>query len=236
MRIPRSIQLFEPQGLLHQFWRCHNKEFYLKRPEMKSLYLQSIKQALKTHNKDNSLKIHAYTCMTNHFHSLMNYLDGSPNLSNFFRQAHSLFGARYNRLHDRSGKVAEGRPKTSLIENIEHQMRVHFYIEANPIRAGLCSEKQLRGYKHSSYRFYAWGISDEFTEILTIPEWYLALGKTARERQSRYRTLFQEYLGKPMGREEFFAPLIGSSLWKLQIGQKIIILVKLGDEKEKPPG
>jgi REP element-mobilizing transposase RayT len=151
MRIPRSLQLFNSQGFVHQFWRCHNKEFYLGAAKIKSLYLNCIKRALKSHNKDGSLKIYAFTVMDNHFHNLMDYQSGSGKLSAFLRQAHSLFGATFNRWHKRSGKVAEGRPKTSLIENIEHLMRVHFYIEANPIRAARCTINQLRFYKHSSY-------------------------------------------------------------------------------------
>ncbi|MGE3975598.1 MAG: transposase [Bdellovibrionales bacterium] len=192
---------------------------------MKSLYLQSLKDALKTHNKESALEIHAYTCMDNHFHNLMNYLKESSKLSSFLRQAHALFGSRYNRIHKRSGKVAEGRPKTSLIENTDHQMRVHFYIEANPLRAGKCTEKQLRAYKYSSYRFYAYGIEDEFTDILTIPDWYIALGSTPQERQAKYRNLFQEYL-KDTNFTNFFAPFIGSPIWVLKTQQTVIEQVK----------
>lgn len=235
MRIPRSIQLFSTSGLIHQFWRCHNKEFYLQSAAMKSLYLRSLKDALKTHNKDNSLKIQAFTVMDNHFHNLMDFSDGSKKLSDFFRQAHSLFGVRYNKRHQRSGKVAEGRPKTSLIENVEHQMRVHFYIEANPIRAGKFTEKQLRAYKYSSYRYYAFGIKDEFSEILTIPEWYKELGSTLLQRQHRYRTLFLQYLYKTMNTSEFFAPFIGSNLWVFKIRLKVVTLMKSHKKGTDPP-
>lgn len=164
--------------------------------------------------------------MDNHFHSLMNYTQESSKLSNFLRQAHSLFGARYNKIHNRSGKVAEGRPKTSLIENDEHQIRVHFYIEANPIRSGKCTELQLRAYKYSSYRFYAYGIKDEFSGTLTIPNWYLALGITAKERQAKYRTLFNKYLDKNREYPEFFSSFIGSPIWQINTRQFVIQLVK----------
>lgn len=222
MRLARSLQLHSLDGVVHQFWRCHNREHYLKAPKIKALYFQTIKEALKSHNKEESLRIQAYTCMDNHFHNLIHYRQGSPKLSAFLRQSHSLFGARYNRRYNRSGKVAESRPKTSLIENTEHVMRVHFYIEANPIRAGKSTLKQLRSYKYSSYRFYAYGIKDEFTLILTVPDWYLELGSSPRERQHRYRSLFLEYLGKALDRTEFFAPFIGSALWRLRSVQTVI--------------
>lgn len=236
MRLPRSIQLHQHSGFVHQFWRCHNREYYLKLPSMKILYLQAVKESLKTHNKKNSLKIYAYTCMDNHFHNLLHYNQGSPELSAFLRQSHSLFGIRYNRRHRRSGKVAEGRPKTSLIENVEHLIRVHFYIEANPLRSGKCNLKQLRHYQYSSYRFYAYGVRDEFTELLTVPEWYWALGETERQRQHRYRSLFREYLGKALDRSEFFSPFIGNTLWRLRSLQKVIQILELAAQVKKVPG
>lgn len=235
MRIPRSLQLFNSQGFVHQFWRCHNKEFYLGAAKIKSLYLNCIKRALKSHNKDGSLKIYAFTVMDNHFHNLMDYQSGSEKLSAFLRQAHSLFGATFNRWHKRSGKVAEGRPKTSLIENIEHLMRVHFYIEANPIRAARCTINQLRFYKHSSYRFYAYGIQDEFTEILSVPEWYKQLGKTRFQRQHRYRALFQEYLSSLQQGLKILAPFIGTQSWEIESLTNLKERISLGIDSALVP-
>ncbi len=169
----------------------------------------------------------AYTVMDNHFHNLMAFADGSSCLSNFLRQAHSLFGSAYNKLHKRFGKVAEGRPKTSLIENVEHLMRVHFYIEANPVRAGRCTLKQLHFYKFSSYRFYAYGIKDEFSELLTPPDWYQALGPTARLRQARYRSLFRDYLDQAESGIKLLATFIGSTQWVETSRQMASQMVKM---------
>lgn len=157
-----------------------------------------------------NVKVQAYCVMSNHFHSLISYKETSKNLSDFARCAHGAFGYKYNKLHDRSGKVAESRFKSSLIENTEHTMRVHFYIEANPIRAGLATLETLYKYKFCSYRFYAFGIADEFSKYLQIPEWYLELGKTPHERQKRYRKLFAAYLGEEM-RTRSLAPVILSN-------------------------
>ncbi len=234
MRIPRSLQLYESQGWVHQYWRCHNRENYLQTDLMKSLYLTCVKEALNSHAKDGCVKIHAYACMDNHFHNVSSFDQGSRKFSDFLRQAHALFGARYNRIHKRSGKVAEGRPKTPLIENSEHQMRVHFYVEANPIRAGKYIERKLKFNKYSSYRFYAYGIKDEFTKLLTTPEWYMELGTTERERQHKYRTLFLKYLEQTQDRTEFFQPFIGSQLWKMRRISKIIYA--LATKNDLKPG
>lgn len=173
------------------------------------------KEALEKGNTKDFIQINAYCLMDNHSHELNHYLESSIYLSDYMRRSHSQFGRVFNDLNNRSGKVAESRPKTPLIEDWEHLMRVHFYIEANPVRAGKIPLEKLKNYKYCSYRYYAYGIEDEYTKMLTPPEWYLALGKTARERQKKYRKLFAAYLREqgliaPPG---FSKDFIGSPFW-----------------------
>jgi putative transposase len=132
--------------------------------------------------------------MNNHGHQILAYRKSLTALSNFMRVAHGMFGQRYNRIHKRTGKVANERPRTSLIQSDAHAMRAHFYVEANPIRANICKAENLKLHKFSSYRFYAFGIVDEQTRMLTPPSWYLKLGTIPEERQARYRSLFYAYL------------------------------------------
>lgn len=237
MRIPRSIQLFEGCGVVHQFWRCHNKEFYLTTPKIKTLYMNSIIEAFSSHNKTDQVSIQAYAVMDNHFHSLMTYQNGSSNLSVVLRQAHSIFGARYNRIHSRSGKVAEGRPKTSVVGDEEHQMRVHFYIESNPIRAGKMNLKQLCWCKYSTYRFYAYGIRDEFSKLVSIPQWYMNLGANRMERQARYRGLFLKYLRDTKARLNLFSFFIGNRAWREKAMNmvQLLLIKKVEPSAEVPP-
>ncbi len=108
------------------------------------------------------------------------------------RNAHSRYGAWYNRKHGREGKVAYDRPKTLEIEDHESHMRVMFYGDCNPVRVGLV--KHPTEYRHSSCRFYAFGEKSKQTEQLDPPAWYIALGRTPRERQRRYRQLLDAYL------------------------------------------
>lgn len=231
MRIPRSLQLAEPNGFVHKFWRCHNREHYLSSDSIKELYLNCAKEALEKDSIHEHIKIHAYCAMDNHFHKIIQFLDSSAWLSSFMRRSHSQFGRLYNNIKNRSGKVAEGRPKTPLIQNYDHLIEVHFYVEANPVRARKMTVENLKHYRYSSYRFYAFGIRDKFTELLTIPEWYLALGKTSRDRQRKHRKLFYAYL-KEKGINQlngFLDYFIGSQLWILD--QRNRVQVKMIDAK-----
>jgi hypothetical protein len=94
-------------------------------------------------------------------------------------------------------------------------MLLHFYIEANPIRAKFRTLENLKTYTYSSYGFYAYGIRTQFTYRLTIPAWYTNLGKTARERQRKYRKLFRAYLKESTRKEQgfFMNRAIGEASW-----------------------
>lgn len=200
---------------MHLYWRCHNREFYLKDHNVKDLYMKCIKDGLEYKDQGENCLVHAFCAMGNHFHLSVTYKNGSKSLSNFMRYTHGIFGARYNRKNDRSGKVAEGRPKTPRVQDDYHAMRLQFYIEANPIRAGFCTIDNLKDYIYSSFGFYAYGIRNEFTYLLTIPEWYRRLGKNYQERQKKYRKLFHKYLEKetPAITSHFLTKAIGDELW-----------------------
>lgn len=194
MRLSRTIQLTPEAATVHMYWRCHNKEYYLNTIKNKNLYMSCIFETMNRRQYNENVKIYSYCVMGNHYHQSTAYYGGSHNLSSYMRAAHSLFGIRYNKSCLRSGKVAESRPKTTLIQDCDHEMRMHFYVEANPIRANICKIENLRFYKYCSYKFYAFGIRDEYTCLLTEPSWYKELGSTPKERQKKYRLLFREYL------------------------------------------
>jgi putative transposase len=193
MRIPRKLILHQPGGLVHKFWRAHNREFLLRDPEVKALYLSSMKRALEHRSVNGAVKLHSFCMMSNHDHTLVHYQSTSDDLSTFMRVGHSIFGQAYNRTHDRQGPVAYERPKTLLVQpDLTNEMRVHFYIESNPLRAGMLMNLKL--YKFSSFAYYAWGRTSEYTTLLTVPRWYAELGATPEARQAKYRSLFDEYL------------------------------------------
>jgi len=198
-------------------WKCHNGERLLESPESKRLYLKNVNFGLEHESTDESLKLHCFSVMDNHTHQQMSYENGSKTLSDFMRLAHSRFGGEYNRQTKRTGAVLNDRPKTCLIGDSTYEMRVQLYIEANPIRAGMAKPETLRFIPWNSYRFYAYGIVDEYTKHLTPSPWYQALGKTQKERQAAYRQLFQEYVEqyvKPW--RKFVSRFIGTDAWVLE--------------------
>ena len=214
MRVSRFSVLSKPTGIVHLFWRCHNREYLLDRPDAKKLFFQSLIFGLGHRGSDSSVKLHAFCLMGNHVHKQMSFRNGAIKLSHFMRVANGRFGQLFNKKFERSGKVANERPKTPLIGDTESQMRVHFYIEANPIRANKRTFENLRFDLWNSYRYYAHGEVDEVTKHLTPPEWYLALGSSSKERQRSYRKLFLDYLERSLrSGAKFLKRFIGTALW-----------------------
>jgi putative transposase len=216
MRTPRHLLLPQTGGLVHKFWRAHNRSYLLEKNCVKETYLKNTFYALEHRSIQGQVKLHAFCVMSNHVHECLSYQERSTTLSHFMRIAHGRFGLIFNKQMQREGAVAYDRPKTPLIQPDNfHAMRVHFYIEANPLRAKMT--KDLKMYRFSSYRFYAWGVVDEYTAKLTPPAWYLALGKTAKRRQANYRALFDAYLKEfALGAFEFvYCSFIGDPSWTL---------------------
>ena len=198
MRMSRIEQCPKNEGLVHKTWKCHNGEMLLKPSRVKKLYFEHTRKAIKHKSVGGQVGVKAFCYMDNHVHMLCEYHNGLDSLSNFMRIAHSGFGFELNRKLERRGKVAIERPYTPLVEQgSDYERKAQFYIEANPLRARMVSTlEELRQYQFSSFAYYAYGDVSPYTQDLVEPQWYIALGANARERQRRYRELFRDYLDK----------------------------------------
>ncbi len=93
------------------------------------------------------VKIIAYVCMSNHFHSLIQI--PGPVLSKFIQKYSTRFARIVNILNDRKGHVFQGRHRTSLVDEKQYLMTVIAYIFYNPVRAGIV--ERVEDYQWSNY-------------------------------------------------------------------------------------
>lgn len=107
-------------------------------------------------------------------------------LSQWMKAGHQKFATGFNTRHDRRGKLASDRAKTPEIKE-GGLLGKMIYGDLNPVVAGMVSRPEQ--YRCSSYNFYAHGKRSKYTEKLTIPEEYLALGDTPEQRRREYRKL-----------------------------------------------
>ena len=210
-RVPRFLTIL-PNHSVHKVWRGHNKEWNLGKSEDKEKYLEFLNDDFDKRESEVGAEISALCLMSNHTHEVFK-VQSQVNFSNHMRRHHGRYGLYFNKMNGRSGKVAEDRPRTTLIEDGHHEMRTVFYIHANPIRAGIV--KDARNYQWSTHQLYAFGKRAPWMKHIKLPLWYLRLGKTVLERQRKYRKLFAQYL-KETGRfkQTFLKRLfVGNEVW-----------------------
>ena len=210
-RVPRSLTVL-PNHSVHKVWRGHNKEWNLGKNEDKEKYLEFLNDDFDKKGSKVGADIEALCLMSNHAHEVFR-VQSQIDFSNHMRRHHGRYGQHFNKMNGRSGKVAEDRPRTTLIEDGHHEMRTVFYIHANPIRAGIV--KDARNYQWSTHQLYAFGKRAAWMKHIKLPAWYIRLGKTAVDRQRKYRRLFAQYL-KETGRfkQTFLKkPFVGNEVW-----------------------
>ena len=124
---------------------------------------------------------HAYCLMLNHYHLLVETLEG--NLSLGMRHLNGVYTQKYNRRHNRVGHIFQGRYKSILVERESYLLELCRYVVLNPVRAGVV--RQPESYAWSSYRATV-GL-DKAPPFLTV-DWILGQFEGERtEARKQYR-------------------------------------------------
>ncbi|NTS77402.1 transposase [Catenovulum sp. SM1970] len=92
-------------------------------------------------------QIHAYCLMTNHYHLVVETLEG--NLSLGMRQLNGVYTQRFNRKRGRVGHLFQGRFKSILVDSDSYYKTLIRYVIQNPLRANMVNH--VRDYNWSSY-------------------------------------------------------------------------------------
>lgn len=135
--------------------------------------------------------VHAYCQMTNHYHLLVETVDG--NLSKGMRQLNGVYTQRFNRRHGMVGHLFQGRYKAILVQKDTYLMELTRYVVLNPLRARMV--ERLEDWPWSSYR--------PIIGEANVPDWLDAdwlLSQFGRERKraiESYRRFVMEGKGLP---------------------------------------
>jgi REP element-mobilizing transposase RayT len=226
MRIPRRLVL-KPFSFFHMMWRTHNREFLLQDHQEKLRYLRAVRDDYLENCGPEQFAIHGYTMMSNHGH-LNGSLGADPKLySEHMRRSHSCFGQAFNKRHNRLGKVAHDRPNTKSSQDEAYAIEVMLYDLFNPVRANLIpNPTHVQWRLFSTARYLAFGEENELTCMITLPDWYLRLGKTAAERQRKFRQMLDRYAvdrGLKRDPKKARGHFVGGELWvqamRRQVGE-----------------
>ena len=145
---------------------------------------------------------HGYCLMDNHYHLLVETPDG--NLVTGMRQLGGIYTQRFNRLHNRSGHLFQGRYKSIVVDKESYLQELCRYIVLNPFRAKIVTDPG--DYSWSSYRATVGIIRPpHFLHV----NWLLA--QFGRDR-TRARHLYREFVAAGIGEQSPWNNLKGQCL------------------------
>ena len=110
----RPLRIEFPGGLYHVTSRGDRREAIYKDDADRSRFLEVLGEVAEIRN----WVCHAYCCMTNHYHLVVQTPDG--NLSKGMRQLNGVFTQYSNRRHAQVGHLFQGRYKAILVDEASY--------------------------------------------------------------------------------------------------------------------
>jgi putative transposase len=176
--MPRQSRIELPGVPLHVTQRGVNRCATFIDDDDRAHYLRLLKEK----SQKLAVRIHAYVLMSNHVHLLLSS-DVSGAISHMMRHVGLSYVIAFNRRHQRTGTLWEGRFKSCLIDSEAYLLTVYRYIELNPVRAAMADDAQ----------FYPWSsvhanLGTRHDPIVTPHEVFLSIASDPQQRSDAYRT------------------------------------------------
>lgn len=194
----RPLRIEYSGAVYHITSRGNEKKPVFKSDQDRNNFLNTLQHV----NKRYHWLCHAYCLMDNHYHLLIETPDG--NLAIGMRQLNGVYTQLFNKLHERTGHLFQGRYKSILIQKDSHLLEVCRYVVLNPIRAKMVEAPEE--WQWSSYQATAGRKTAH--PCLTI-DWVLGQFSGKRTKAEK------EY-------RQFVSWGIGKSIWNEVRGQAIL--------------
>jgi len=145
---------------------------------------------LKIAQEEYPFTLHNRSLMDNHYHLLIQ--PQANTLSKIMHLVNSTYGNRFNKRHQITGHVLQGRFHSIPVETDAYLTTVSRYIDLNAVRAGIVTRPE--DYPWSSYRSTILGIPD----TLGDPSFVLGyFGKDVDRQREAYRRFVEDAIQKP---------------------------------------
>lgn len=178
--MPRQPRLIVPDVALHVRQRGNDRQDCFRHENDRLVYLICLRDlCLQT-----GCALHAYCLMTNHVHLLVTPKDAGS-CSTLMRNLGQRYVQYFNRRHERTGTLWEGRFRSCLVESRAYVLACYRYIEMNPVRAGMV--RSPAAYRWSSHNANTGVVA---SNLLTPHTEYTALASDDSRRQTSFLQLF----------------------------------------------
>ncbi len=200
----RPLRIEYPGAVYHVTSRGDRREPIAKDDIDRATFLSIAGQALQRFDAH----AWAYCLMGNHYHLVIRTREA--NLSRLMRHINGVYTQTFNRRHQLTGHLFQGRYKAILVDSDSYLLEVCRYVDLNPVRARMVERPEA--YLWSSYR--------ALIRLADKPDWLdadsvyeqLTPGKSASDSAAKYA--------------EFVLQGKGIELWKSHLKQQIY----LGDD------
>ena len=115
------------------------------------------------------VRLYLFCLMTNHVHLVLE--TPRANLSSFMHRLQTAYTVYFNRRHDQSGHLMQGRFGAAVVDEDEYILKLSRYVHLNPVFVRAHQSKSprerteiLRAYLWSSYRSYV-GLSKSLSFV-----------------------------------------------------------------------
>src|SRR5271157_4332301 len=139
----RPLRIIFPGAVYHVTSRGNNKNEIFKDDQDREDFLKILYQVNRRYN----WLCHAYCLMDNHYHLLIETMDG--NLSIGMRQLNGVYTQLFNKRYHRVGHLFQGRFKSVVVQKESHLLEAIRYVMLNPVRAMIVDNPNQ--WKWSSY-------------------------------------------------------------------------------------
>jgi len=213
--VARTKRIYFPGALLHVFNRGNEKKSIFLDDIDRMKFLNILKESFSKFN----FKIYSYVLMPNHFHFLLEDIDGKlPYIMKYISENYTMY---FNYKYKRVGHLFQGRYRSIIVEKI-FVKDVARYIILNPIRADIA--EKLNDFRWSSYHEYM-GMNKKLK--ITTTDWIFSI---FGEDENKALEKFKEFLISSKGVSEeiindslFSGIILGTKTFKKEMQKKIKI-------------
>ncbi|PCJ36492.1 MAG: addiction module toxin RelE [Cellvibrionales bacterium] len=136
-------------------------------------------------------RVHAYCLMDNHYHLVVETIEG--NLSKGMRQLNGVYTQYFNRRHNHTGHLFQGRYKAIHVDKESYLLELTRYVVLNPIRARMV--KKVGAWRWSSYSAM---VGKTEAPVWLETDWLLSqFGKQRKRTREKYIDFVRDGIGAP---------------------------------------